>query len=190
MLRRIKAVLLVALVFCMAISVPAFAEEIEFNAEVKVNYDDSKISFTVESPAKYRQVISVRMFVGDPEVLVRTMEVTADARGNAAGVFTMDTSADNADISGYYTLKFQGGGYMASSSKDEVTVFYERNSELYDETLPLFDAERLKNDMTIIGAFYRALEPKLMSDDKNERKKASLALRYGLAALCGRDING
>lgn len=62
--------------------------------------------------------------------------------------------------------------------------------ELYDETLPLFDAERLKNDMTIIGAFYRALEPKLMSDDKNERKKASLALRYGLAALCGRDING
>lgn len=139
MLRRLKAILLVVAILCMAISVPAFAEEIEFNAEVKVNYDDSKISFTVESPAKYRQVISVRMYVGDPEVLVRTMEVTADARGNAAGVFTMDTSADNADISGYYTLKFQGGGYMASSSKDEVTVFYERNSELYDETLPRFN---------------------------------------------------
>ena len=140
MLRRIKAILLVVAILCMAVSVPAFAEEIEFNAEVKVNYDDSKISFTVESPAKYRQVISIRMYVGDPEVLVRTMEVTADARGNASGVFTMDTSVYNEDISGYYTLKFQGGGYMAASSKDEVTVFYERNSELYDETLPRFNA--------------------------------------------------
>ncbi len=140
MLRRLKAILLVVAILCMAISVPAFAEEIEFNAEVKVNYDDSKISFTVESPAKYRQVISVRMYVGDPAVLVHAMEVTADSRGNAAGVFNMDISDENEDISGYYTLKFQGGGYMASSSKDEVTVFYERSSELYDETLPRFNA--------------------------------------------------
>ena len=61
--------------------------------------------------------------------------------------------------------------------------------ELLDETLPIFDTEKLKNDMTIIGAFYRALEPKLLSSDADERKKATLALRYGLAALCGRDIN-
>lgn len=62
--------------------------------------------------------------------------------------------------------------------------------EFFDETLPLFDAESLKNDMTIMGAFYRALEPRLLSDDAAERKLAATALRYGLSALSGRDING
>ena len=62
--------------------------------------------------------------------------------------------------------------------------------EFFDETLPLFDAQKLKSDMTIMGAFYRALEPKLLSEDESERKKAATALRFGLAALGGRDING
>jgi hypothetical protein len=44
--------------------------------------------------------------------------------------------------------------------------------------------------MTIMGAFYRALEPRLLSDDAAERKLAATALRYGLSALSGRDING
>lgn len=62
--------------------------------------------------------------------------------------------------------------------------------ETQDNTVPVFDSEKLKNDMTLAGAFYRRLEPKLMSDDPEERKLASQALRYGLAALCGKEING
>ncbi len=62
--------------------------------------------------------------------------------------------------------------------------------EVADNTVPLYDTEYLKNDMTIVGAFYRRIEPALLSDDPAERKKAALALRYGLAALCGKDING
>ena len=61
--------------------------------------------------------------------------------------------------------------------------------ELIDNTIPLFDTESLKNDMTLIGAFYRRLEPKIMSDNPEERKIAANALRYGLSALCGKDIN-
>ncbi len=60
--------------------------------------------------------------------------------------------------------------------------------ELLDNTLPLFDIEKLKEDRTILGAFFRQIEPQLYSDDINERKKAALALRYGLSALCGNDI--
>ena len=60
--------------------------------------------------------------------------------------------------------------------------------ELCDNTLPLFDAEKLREDQTVIGAFYRSLEDKLESDDPKIRKTAFLALKYGLAALCGRDI--
>ena len=60
--------------------------------------------------------------------------------------------------------------------------------ELIDNTLPLFDAEKLRGDMTVVGAFYRSLEKKLESPDPKERKTAFLALKFGLAALCGRDI--
>ncbi|MBR5528001.1 MAG: metallophosphoesterase [Clostridia bacterium] len=62
--------------------------------------------------------------------------------------------------------------------------------ETVDNTVPMFDAENLENDMTIVGAFYRRLSSALMSQDPAERKKAAAALKYGLAALCGRDING
>lgn len=57
--------------------------------------------------------------------------------------------------------------------------------EWSDNTVPILDTERLKNDPTVLGAFYRQLEDKLMSEDPAVRKTASLALRYGLAALCG-----
>ena len=60
--------------------------------------------------------------------------------------------------------------------------------ELFDNTLPLFDAEKLREDKTVIGAFYRSLEDKLQDSDPKVRKTAFLALKYGLAALCGRDI--
>lgn len=62
--------------------------------------------------------------------------------------------------------------------------------ELRDETIPLFDVERLKKDPTIAGAFYRRLEKNLLSDDPAVRRRASFALRFGLSALCGRDIEG
>lgn len=62
--------------------------------------------------------------------------------------------------------------------------------EYTDNTMPILDTEKLKNDKTVVGAFYRSLEEKLFSEDPDIRKTAALALRYGLAALCGQDING
>lgn len=60
--------------------------------------------------------------------------------------------------------------------------------ELINNTLPLFDTEKLRQDKTVLGAFFRQIEPQLLSDDIEVRKRASLALRYGLSALCGNDI--
>lgn len=60
--------------------------------------------------------------------------------------------------------------------------------EVKDETLPLFDCDYLANDMTIKGAFFRELLPKLRSEDAHERAIASKALRYGLAALSGGEV--
>ena len=60
--------------------------------------------------------------------------------------------------------------------------------ELDDDTLPLLDAEKLKRDPTIRGAFYETLRPMLESRDESERELAASALRYGLAAITGGDI--
>ena len=55
--------------------------------------------------------------------------------------------------------------------------------EVQNLTVPLFDYELLQNDPTIRGEFFRRLLPSLQSDNEQIRKTASLALRYGLAAL-------
>ncbi len=60
--------------------------------------------------------------------------------------------------------------------------------ELIDSTLPLYDAQALKNDPTIKGAFFEALLPLLEGGDPEQREAAALALRYGLAAIDNNDI--
>lgn len=61
--------------------------------------------------------------------------------------------------------------------------------EVEDSTSPTWDAESLEADKGIKGELYRTLLPALQSEDGEERKNASLALRYGLAALSGEDIS-
>lgn len=79
-----------------------------------------------------------------------------------------------------------------SFSADETTIknlvskpYY---LEIKDNTLPLYNAEYLKNDSTIIGEFYRNIEPMLVSEDAKTRDTAKLALKYGLLCLYGRDL--
>ena len=48
--------------------------------------------------------------------------------------------------------------------------------EIKDEPLPLFNIDRLKNDATIVGEFYRNIESRLSSEDLKEREVARLAL--------------
>lgn len=60
--------------------------------------------------------------------------------------------------------------------------------EIKDNTLPLYGAEVLKKEGTLLGAFYRKLEPALVSENPEERETAILALKYGLKALNGREL--
>ena len=61
--------------------------------------------------------------------------------------------------------------------------------QIRNECVQGFDLEHLEKDMTIRGEVYRQLLPMLNSDDENERKKASLALKFALAALDKREIS-
>lgn len=60
--------------------------------------------------------------------------------------------------------------------------------EIKDRTLALLNIKSLKEDKTLAGEFYRVLEEKLFSDDEEEKKIASEALRYGLRAIYGMEI--
>lgn len=60
--------------------------------------------------------------------------------------------------------------------------------EVIDKTLPVFDGGKLAQDMTVRGELYRYLLPVLSEGSAREREVASMALRYGLAALDGINI--
>ncbi len=60
--------------------------------------------------------------------------------------------------------------------------------EVRDETLPLYDKALLEKDPTLRGAFYRAMQRRLASDDATTRAVAAEAMRIGLAALSGREL--
>ncbi len=72
-----------------------------------------------------------------------------------------------------------------SITAEDAGVFY---IEVENCTLPLLDFGELENDISIKGAVFRELLPRLESDDENERKIASMALKYALAALEGNEI--
>ena len=55
------------------------------------------------------------------------------------------------------------------------------------QTLPALSDAALAGDVSLRGAFYRALVPLLQSGDKRVRRTAAKALRAGLAALDGRE---
>lgn len=61
--------------------------------------------------------------------------------------------------------------------------------QVKNECVQGFDLEYLEKDMTIRGEVYRQLLPLLNSNDEAERKKASLALKFALAALDKREIS-
>ena len=60
--------------------------------------------------------------------------------------------------------------------------------EIKDRTLALLNMKNLKEDKTLAGEFYRALEEKLFSEDEEERRIAAGALKYGLRAIYGLEI--
>ena len=60
--------------------------------------------------------------------------------------------------------------------------------EIKDRTAALLNMKKLKEDKTLAGEFYRALEEKLFSADEEEKRIAEEALKYGLRAIYGLEI--
>ena len=61
--------------------------------------------------------------------------------------------------------------------------------ELCDRTLPLYNTESFKRDMSVKGELFRTLLPLLQGEDEEQRIVAARAFREGLAALENRSID-
>ena len=69
---------------------------------------------------------------------------------------------------------------------DKVTGLYK--IEVQDDTVPLYDAEALMEDMSVRGEYFRTLVHKMKEGTAEERRIAVQALRIGLCALEGKPI--
>ena len=90
-----------------------------------------------------------------------------------------------------YIIKIELNGMLGFDNDTEKLMselFSFGVKQIEDKTVISPDFESLENDYSIRGEFYRKLRPMIESNDSNERKIASQALRYGLMALDGADI--
>ena len=61
--------------------------------------------------------------------------------------------------------------------------------EVRDETVSFCGVAELENDFSLRGEFFKVLKDDLASDDVEKRRIAQMALKYGLAALNGSEID-
>lgn len=113
---------------------------------------------------------------------------------NASLVQKINATIAETDF-GYDTLlRIVLTGNVSPSLKIDTEILQESLSqnffyiEVENHTLPLYDAETLENDPTIRGAFFKELRPLLENGSEEDRVRAARALRIGLTALSGEDI--
>lgn len=61
--------------------------------------------------------------------------------------------------------------------------------DVIDKTVPLYNTDNFKRDMSVAGEIYRRLLPMMEGEDEEERLIASRAFRTALAALENRDVD-
>ncbi len=75
--------------------------------------------------------------------------------------------------------------HLSQLTAQSLGLFY---LEIEDNTIPTLGDDELRNDISIRGALFRELLPRLESENEEERSLAREALRLGLAALDGEDV--
>ena len=114
---------------------------------------------------------------------------------NGTLIQKINTAISENDFGSATLLRLVLTGNVSPSLKIDTEILEESLSnrffyiEAENRTLPLYDTETLENDLTIRGAFFRELRPLLENGSAEERAAAARALRVGLAALSGEDIN-
>lgn len=157
-------------------------DELHFGGVLSVTVHDGNATPTLE-----------RITVATHRYEILHVDVTGED-GDGAVLARMRTAVADSGFGAETSLRIVLEGAVPTDyapNTDSLAAALQEEFELCsvnvkDCTLPVYSADELKNDLSIRGAFYRALLPKLESANADERATAADALRIGLLALDGR----
>ena len=152
-------------------------------------------AYVVDIDKESRAVSLERVILSDMTYEVRKLDITAATRDEDV-ISKLKLAIDEAGYGERVALRVRLVGAIPSDysiNTERIINSPEFSSlallQVKNETVTNFDLEYLKTDMTIRGEVYRRLLPMLESSDENERQKASMALKFALAALDKREIS-
>lgn len=160
-------------------------DETGYKGAIVIGYDgikDGKKALTAE-----RKRFSKRSYQ------IETIDIT----GAASNAEVLEAIKGRIEKLGYgeeTALRVELTGALPSEYIPDITGLEKKldmlySAEIKDCTLPIYDDKFLREDVTIKGEFYRSLLEKMTSGDAAEREIAVMALRYGLAALDGKNLS-
>lgn len=159
-------------------------DELHFGGVLSVTVHDGNATPTLE-----------RITVASHRYEILHVDVTGEDSDGAV-LDKMHTAVNNSGFGAETSLRIVLEGAVSTDYKPDTAALADTlaartelcSLSVKDSTLPVYSADELENDLSIRGAFYRALLPKLESADADERSLAAKALRIGLLALDGRSF--
>ncbi len=154
-------------------------DETDFGGAILLDIEDGKMRYERVRLAKHRYMIEsldITAAESDAEVADKIL------RRVAVSSYKDDTTLRvilTGSISPAYTPRTE-------SIAENVTGLC--GIEVIDDTVPLYDADALMQDMSVRGEYFRTLVRKMKEGTAEERRIAVTALRIGLCALEGKPI--
>lgn len=154
-------------------------DETDFGGAILLDVADNKIRYEKVRLAKHRYMIE--------QIDITATESDAEAADKiqqrvAVCSYSEDTTLRvilSGSVSPSYTPN-------PKSIREKITGLC--GVEIIDDTVPLYDADALMEDMSVRGEYFRTLVHKMKEGTAEERRIAVQALRIGLCALEGKAI--
>ncbi len=167
--------------YCGALECTGFEESGVGGANlITVDYSDGELSIEHKS-----------IFFGHVDFKTETIDVTGMNTSNEI-INAISSMISKKGYSSETALRVVLEGYIdpmfvvPQNLEDETFGLY--FLRIIDKTLPLYNTEHFKRDMTVKGEVFRQFYPMLTSDSEEERLVAARAFRVALAALDNKDI--
>ena len=154
-------------------------DETDFGGAILLDVDDKKIRYERVRLAKHRYMVEQI----DVTACESDEEVSEKIRRRVAVCSYKNDTTLRVILSGSVSP-----AYTPSQKSIAESITGLCRVEIVDDTVPLYDADALMEDMSVRGEYFRTLVHKMKEGTAEERRIAVQALRIGLCALEGNPI--
>ena len=154
-------------------------DETDFGGAILLDVEDGKIRYEKVRLAKHRYMIESLDITGAES----DIEVAETVRRRVAVCSYKEDTTLRVVLCGSVPPS-----YTPNTSNIASKITGLCGIEIKDDTVPLFDAEALMEDISVRGEYFRTLVRKMKEGTAEERRVAVQALRIGLCALEGKPI--